>query len=554
MKAIGSILSALLLTSTVAVVPTLWTTEVRAQVSVGKIAPEVTVWIRGVDDAQNFGSGVIVARSGKTYTVLTAFHVVDSPDQYTIKAPDGIDYPLKNIQRFQNADMATVQFDSSSSYTLAKLGNSDATELASSAYVAGYPKAGLNVDAVFTLTKGEISAIIPKNQAKDGYAIAYSTLTRSGMSGGPVFNDAGEVIAIHGRKESERSGASIADGSWVNLGIPISRYKAGGSGGGATVDYRAAAEAQRKAESQRAAQAAQAQQQAEAQRKAEAQRAAQAEAQRKAEAQRLAQAEAQRKAEAQRLAQAEAQRKAEAQRLAQAEAQRKAEAQRLADAQKQAEARKQAEAQRVAQAAQAQQQAEAQQKAEAQRLADAQKQAEARRSAQAAQQQQVETQQKAQASRSKLMALANMQPLAAPIAAIKPAAIAPPKKVCEKIRINTIVTERCTTVSGTPEPGVTLESGRNQTSKDSPEYYIASGNQSTTSGRLDSAIADYSKAIQRDSSSGIAYFNRGLAYLKKGQSSDATSDFTKAAELFRSSGDSSNLRKTEEILGELGRA
>jgi hypothetical protein len=540
MKAIGSILSALLLTSTVAVVPTLWTTEVRAQVSVGKIAPEVTVWIRGVDDAQNFGSGVIVARSGKTYTVLTAFHVVDSPDQYTIKAPDGIDYPLKNIQRFQNADMATVQFDSSSSYTLAKLGNSDATELASSAYVAGYPKAGLNVDAVFTLTKGEISAIIPKNQAKDGYAIAYSTLTRSGMSGGPVFNDAGEVIAIHGRKESERSGASIADGSWVNLGIPISRYKAGGSGGGATVDYRAAAEAQRKAESQRAAQAAQAQQQAEAQRKAEAQRAAQA--------------EAQRKAEAQRLAQAEAQRKAEAQRLAQAEAQRKAEAQRLADAQKQAEARKQAEAQRVAQAAQAQQQAEAQQKAEAQRLADAQKQAEARRSAQAAQQQQVETQQKAQASRSKLMALANMQPLAAPIAAIKPAAIAPPKKVCEKIRINTIVTERCTTVSGTPEPGVTLESGRNQTSKDSPEYYIASGNQSTTSGRLDSAIADYSKAIQRDSSSGIAYFNRGLAYLKKGQSSDATSDFTKAAELFRSSGDSSNLRKTEEILGELGRA
>jgi hypothetical protein len=532
MKAIGPILSALLLTSTVVVAPTFWTTEVRAQVSVGKMAQEVTVWIRGVDNAQNFGSGVIVARSGKTYTVLTAFHVVDNSDQYTIRAPDGIDYPLKNIQRFPNADMATVQFDSGSSYTLAKLGNSDTTDLATSAYVAGYPKAGLNVDAVFTLTKGEVSAIIPKNQAKDGYGIAYSTLTRAGMSGGPVFNDSGEVIAIHGRKESERDGQNIA-GGWLNLGVPINRYKAGGSGGGATVDYRAAAEAQRKAEAQRAAQAAQ----------------QQAEAQRKVEAERLAQAESQRKAEAERLAQAEAQRKAEAQRLAQAEAQRKAEAQRLAEAQKQAEARKQAEAQRAAQA----QQAETQRKAEVQRLAEAQKQAEARRAAQAAQQQ-TETQQKAQAPRSKLMALTSMQPLAAPIAEIKPAAIAPPKKVCEKIRINTIVTERCTTVGGTPEPGVTLESGRNQTSKDSPEYYIASGNQSTTSGRLDSAIADYSKAIQRDSSSGIAYFNRGLAYLKKGQSSDATSDFTRAAELFRSAGDSSNLRKTEEILGELGRA
>jgi tetratricopeptide (TPR) repeat protein len=109
-------------------------------------------------------------------------------------------------------------------------------------------------------------------------------------------------------------------------------------------------------------------------------------------------------------------------------------------------------------------------------------------------------------------------------------------------------------VSSAPEPGATLESGQNQVSKDSPEYFIASGNQSTLAGRLDSAIADYSKAIQRDSSSGIAYFNRGLAHLKKGQSSDATSDFTKAAELFRSSGDSSKLRKTEEILEELGRA
>jgi hypothetical protein len=516
MKAIGSLLSILLLTTTVSVVPTLWATEVRSQMSVGKTAQDVTVWIRGVDDAQNFGSGVLVARSGKTYTVLTANHVVEKADQYTIRTPDGIDYPLKNIQRFPDADMATVQFDSSSSYSLAKLGNSDAAELTTSAYVAGYPKAGLNVDAIFTITRGEISAIIPKNQAKDGYALAYDTPTRQGMSGGPIFNDSGEVIGIHGRKESERNGERIA-GAWLNLGVPINRYRAGGSGGGGSAtDYRAAAEAQRKAD---------------AQRKVDAQRAAQADAQRKAETER--------QAEAQRVAQAEAQRKAEAERVAQAaEAQRKAEAQRQADSQRaaQADAQRKAEAQRVAQAeAQAQQR-----KADEQRAAQAS-------------QQQADSQKKAQASRSKLMALSSMSPLSAPIAAIQPAIIAQPKKVCEKVRINTIVTERCTTVGGNTSSG-TLESGRDQISKNSPEYFIASGNQSTMAGRLDSAIADYSKAIQRDSSSGIAYFNRGLAYLKKGQSSDAMPDFTKAAELFRSSGNSSNLRKTEEILEELGRA
>jgi tetratricopeptide (TPR) repeat protein len=91
-------------------------------------------------------------------------------------------------------------------------------------------------------------------------------------------------------------------------------------------------------------------------------------------------------------------------------------------------------------------------------------------------------------------------------------------------------------------------------SKDAPEYSVASGNQSLAAGRYDAAIDDYSTAIRRDGSSGIAYFNRGLAYINKGEVSSAISDFTRAAELFRSSGDSAKLRQTEDILEKLKQA
>jgi S1-C subfamily serine protease len=193
--------------------------------SIARSAKDITVLIRGVNNVQNFGSGVIVAKSGKIYTVLTVAHVVAHPDQYTIKASDGINYPLKNIQKFPDLDMATVQFESSASYSIARLGNSDTIDLSTSAYVAGYPKPGLKaatITPVFAISRGEFSAILPKNQVIDGCEIAYSSPTRQGMGGGPVFNDAGEVIAIHGWKKYDSS-----RDMWLNWGIPINQYKSG---------------------------------------------------------------------------------------------------------------------------------------------------------------------------------------------------------------------------------------------------------------------------------------------------------------------------------------
>ncbi len=50
-------------------------------------------------------------------------------------------------------------------------------------------------------------------------------------------------------------------------------------------------------------------------------------------------------------------------------------------------------------------------------------------------------------------------------------------------------------------------------------------------GELDKAIADYSKAIELDSSYALAYYNRGIAYYNTGQSDLAIADFNKAIQL-----------------------
>ncbi|NJM77558.1 MAG: tetratricopeptide repeat protein [Acaryochloridaceae cyanobacterium RU_4_10] len=219
-------LTALLMGTTVMVAQP-FSNRAMAQVSVGKVAKDVTVFIQGVGSPDNFGSGVIIGRSGSTYKVLTAAHVVSSPDQYTIQTNDGVGYTLKSSQRFPGIDMAVVQFESSATYSIAPLGNSDQVEQTNGVYVAGFAKPGQNITVpVLQITNGDVSSIIPSGQARDGYGLAYTNPTRAGMSGGPVFNTAGEVVAIHGRKESE-SGGGATNGAWLNLGIPINRYKSG---------------------------------------------------------------------------------------------------------------------------------------------------------------------------------------------------------------------------------------------------------------------------------------------------------------------------------------
>ncbi|MDB9516050.1 serine protease [Roseofilum reptotaenium CS-1145] len=229
-------------------------------VEINNIAYEVTVLIKA-PEGEGHGSGVIIAKEGNTYYVLTANHVVSYETQYNLITSDKQGYAIdySKIQRLNGVDLAIVPFTSDKDYRIAKLANTNTVQQGQSVFISGWPATTQSIQQVTRqFTSGIVSSLLEQPRS-DGYGLVYDATTRSGMSGGPVFDSEGRVIAIHGlgdaikREEFEnvvgntdnleqsasRNAASpntgypdrpeldaIADliGSGFNLGIPITIY------------------------------------------------------------------------------------------------------------------------------------------------------------------------------------------------------------------------------------------------------------------------------------------------------------------------------------------
>lgn len=161
---------------------------------VNTIAKAITVRIQGPKG----GSGVMVEKNGSTYYILTNWHVVDKPGDYEVVTPDGkahsVYYSL--IRRVPGVDLAVVPIATPDSYRLAQVGNSSQASQGNKVYVAGWPISGGSLrQPIFVSTEG----LVTGHQAPwNGYTLVYSNLVRSGMSGGPVLDGGGRVVAING--------------------------------------------------------------------------------------------------------------------------------------------------------------------------------------------------------------------------------------------------------------------------------------------------------------------------------------------------------------------
>ena len=199
-----------------------------------------TVRVVKVDSA---GSGVIIAREGNIYSVLTNWHVVDSSNPLVLTADDLQHQLIDPPRHLGDADLAILKFYSEVDYPIATIAP-QLPLVGDTVYAAGFPLAIANDDntlnlgnKAFRLTRGEVS-MIPAKSLPQGYRLGYTNDTRAGMSGSPIFNDRGLLIGIHGRGKHRDPGFGVyifEDGSEPtpkqleqmiesSWGIPISVY------------------------------------------------------------------------------------------------------------------------------------------------------------------------------------------------------------------------------------------------------------------------------------------------------------------------------------------
>ncbi|HLO48700.1 MAG TPA: tetratricopeptide repeat-containing serine protease family protein [Kamptonema sp.] len=197
---------------------------------VADIAGPITVQ---VNSALGDGSGVIIAKHGNTYTVLTVNHVVEKADmKYTIRTSKGKNYQATSVTRLQNSetdpDLAVVKFDSPEEYPIATVGDSDQASIGAQIYVYGYPATGglFGAEREAELSPGLVTSR-PRTRP-EGYTLRYQAVTWSGMSGGPVFDADGRLVGLHGQGEfgfAQTSSGEVAPiKTGFNAAVPINTF------------------------------------------------------------------------------------------------------------------------------------------------------------------------------------------------------------------------------------------------------------------------------------------------------------------------------------------
>lgn len=149
---------------------------------------------------QTWGSGVIIQRQQGKYLVLTNAHVVQSGKQHQVQTSDGKQHRATLVAKpdFQGRDLALMQFESNSPYPVASLGQAINLKPGSLVFAAGFPlkPEGAAADGFMFMT-GQV-ALVNTKPFTGGYQLGYSNPIVKGMSGGPVLNSQGVVVAVNG--------------------------------------------------------------------------------------------------------------------------------------------------------------------------------------------------------------------------------------------------------------------------------------------------------------------------------------------------------------------
>jgi tetratricopeptide (TPR) repeat protein len=223
---------------------------------VDDIAEKITVRIDSKNSDED-GSGVIVAKQGRDYYVLTAGHVVgkksnlknkgcDSTDQeqeeYNIITPDGKNYEVKKdqITCFKGVDIAVVKFTSDKTYQMATLADYSLFGSKSPIFISGFPTeikknnyqrkltTGFFLESQFDITQARKANFLIQdfNSLRSELNMLYTALSSGGMSGGPVLDNRGHLIGINTGTEGEPDNQKIKTYLGYSLGVSINSFLA----------------------------------------------------------------------------------------------------------------------------------------------------------------------------------------------------------------------------------------------------------------------------------------------------------------------------------------
>ena len=141
--------------------------------------------------SRGVGSGVLIDSN----QILTAAHVVDGARRIEVQFTDGSRIGADIVSSVQASDVALLQLRKSPPNPIvATLADSDETRIGSRVFIIGAPF-GISQ----TLSVGHLSGRMHRGTMATGTPIEFlqtDTAINTGNSGGPMFNDQGEVIGI----------------------------------------------------------------------------------------------------------------------------------------------------------------------------------------------------------------------------------------------------------------------------------------------------------------------------------------------------------------------
>ena len=161
------------------------------------------------------GTGFIITSDGY---IMTNYHVIEPAYEnnykITVLFKDGTSYEASVAGFEEDGDIAVLKIDAAD-LSPVTVGNSDNIAVGDSVFAIGHPLGELD----FSMTSGRVSALNRSITADRNSApinmFQFDAAINSGNSGGPVFNESGEVIGI----ATAKVGSSGVEG--LGFAIPI---------------------------------------------------------------------------------------------------------------------------------------------------------------------------------------------------------------------------------------------------------------------------------------------------------------------------------------------